>query len=235
MLNAQAPRDFVRMMRALLDFSAQLTDEELTKMDNALAAFHEAKHVLVNLDIYQTCGTFDHIAKLHMLGHYPCNICELGVPDGFSSKTPEHLHIVYVKVPWCMSNRREPLLQMVGYARQIEAMEIQGTIIKELYGECAEVEDDKTDIYADKEECEGEAGKGNVDGHESSEEDEEDKADEDDEDEGEVVQVQSDETVESEQSEIYYPRPVRFIAKQPTVPSVPGHMLITSYHVSDLI
>ncbi|KAG9105151.1 hypothetical protein FRC07_009563, partial [Ceratobasidium sp. 392] len=52
-IDAQAPVDFVRMIRALVDFSyiahgAQLTETELTKMDEALAAFHRAKHVLID-------------------------------------------------------------------------------------------------------------------------------------------------------------------------------------------
>ncbi|KAG8702667.1 hypothetical protein FRC08_003339 [Ceratobasidium sp. 394] len=246
-LDAQVPRDFVRMMRALLDFSylahgAQLTDVELTEMDSALAAFHKAKHALVDMNIYQEHSAFDRIAKLHMLGHYPGDIRELGVPDGFSTETPEHLHIVYVKIPWRMSNRREPLPQMVGYVRRIKAMEIQRTIIEEVYGERKEVEVDKTDIYADEDdEAEGGAGEGNVGGSKSGEvkkvdEDDEDGEDgEDDEDEGELKEVQSDERGEPDRSEIYYPRPLRFLAKQPTVPRVPGHVLITSYHAADLI
>ncbi|KAG8734479.1 hypothetical protein FRC10_011704 [Ceratobasidium sp. 414] len=245
-LDAQVLTDFVCMIRALLDLSylahsAQLTDEELTEMGNALAAFHKAKHVLLDLGIYRGRGAFDHIAKLHMVSHYLHDIRKLGVPDGFSTETPEHLHIIYVKIPWRMSNRWEPLPQMVGYVKRTEGMEIQWTIIKEFYSERSEVEVDKTDIYAnDEEEFEGEAGRGDIDRRKSGKEEEVDddnegdSDDDSDSDDSEVVQVESDETVD-DRSEMYYPRPLRFIAKQLTVPQVRGHVLIASYHVSDLI
>ncbi|KAG9074686.1 hypothetical protein FS749_013730 [Ceratobasidium sp. UAMH 11750] len=202
------------MIRALLDFSylahgAQLTDDELTEMDNALAAFHKAKYVLIALKTYTKRRQFDQIPKLHIVGHYPNDIRELGAPDGFSTETPEHLHIVYVKIPWSMSNRRDPMPQVVDY----------------YYGDGDEIDLEDDEIYGDdQDESESDVGEEEISGDESDEDDE-----------GDMVQVALEEMSEPERSEIYYPRPVRSIAKQPTIPRVPGHVLISSYHATDLI
>ncbi|KAG8728744.1 hypothetical protein FRC10_004600 [Ceratobasidium sp. 414] len=232
-INTQVPPDFIRMIRALLDISylaqgAQLTEDELTEMNDALAMFHRTKHTLVDLALVSGYNVFDRIAKLHMVGHYPNDIRELGSPDGYSSETPEYLHIVYAKIPWRMSNRRNPMPQIVGYVKRIEAIEIQRTIIDEFYGERPGAEHEETSLYSDYEdEDESESDEGDTSGDEDSEGE--------DEDEGETIQIEP-ESEAPERSEIYYyPRPVRSIAKQPTAPRVPGRVLMASYHASDLI
>ncbi|KAF8598610.1 hypothetical protein BDV93DRAFT_593766 [Ceratobasidium sp. AG-I] len=108
-IDTQAPPKFIRMTCELLEFSylahgAQITEIKLTEMRRALAAFHEAKKVLVDMDMVVEANSFDRIKDLHMIGHYMQDIRELGAPDGYSTETPEHLHIVYVKIPWRMSN-----------------------------------------------------------------------------------------------------------------------------------
>ncbi|KAG8728145.1 hypothetical protein FRC11_011727, partial [Ceratobasidium sp. 423] len=86
-IDAQAPVDFICMIRALLDFSylaqaPQLTDTDLEKMEEALKLFHQSKEVLVPLGIVLEQKTFDRIAKIHMLSHYVDSTRELGTPDG---------------------------------------------------------------------------------------------------------------------------------------------------------
>ncbi|KAG9087273.1 hypothetical protein FRC06_002619 [Ceratobasidium sp. 370] len=112
-IDVQAHPNFIRMIRAILEFSylahgAELTDIDLGKMERALAEFHSTRDMLVDRKLVR--DTFDKITKLHMLSHYVDDIHELGTPDRYSMETSEHLHIIYVKIPWRMSNRCMPFL-----------------------------------------------------------------------------------------------------------------------------
>ncbi|KAF8595283.1 hypothetical protein BDV93DRAFT_457131, partial [Ceratobasidium sp. AG-I] len=203
-IDAQAPPELIQVIRALLDFSylahgEQLSDIELAEMEEALALFHKAKYVLVRMDMVTGIGAFDRLAKLHMLSHYTESIRQLGTPDGYSTETPEHLHIIYVKTGWRMSSRRDPIPQIVKYVRRLEAIQLQRTLVDEYYGERpGEEVEEVSDMYGD---------------------------DEDESQDEEVPAV----------SEIHYPRPTISIAKRPTVRSVPGRVLITSYGATDLL
>ncbi|KAG8720731.1 hypothetical protein FRC09_009074 [Ceratobasidium sp. 395] len=230
-IDAQAPAGIARMVRALLVFSylaqsAQLTDIDLAEMDKALEAFHRAKLVLKNgaAKIVKADSGFDRLAKLHMLGHYRRDICQLGTPDGYSSETPEHLHILYVKIPWRMSNRRDPLPQMIQYVRHLEALEIQQTYIEEYYGR--ELSFKIEDIVFDDEEEEAD---------ESESEDGDDDIDSDDELEDGVELVQSESGRPAESDIRHYPRPVTSLARRPTLLHVPAHVIMTTYGASDFL
>ncbi|KAF8593929.1 hypothetical protein BDV93DRAFT_424315, partial [Ceratobasidium sp. AG-I] len=176
-IDAKAPPEFVRMIRALMDFShlahsPQLTDTELTEMKRALAAFHKAKRVLIDLDMVTGSESFDRMAKLHMVGHYVKDIHEYGTPDGYSTETPEHLHIIYVKVPWRMSNRRNPMPQIIKYVQRIEAVQIQRTFIDEYYGESPGADIEEKQLYANDEdgsESKTESEQSNSDGEQEEE------------------------------------------------------------------
>ncbi|KAG8784203.1 hypothetical protein FRC12_018893 [Ceratobasidium sp. 428] len=231
-VDAQVPAGIIRLVRSFMVFSylahsAQLTDVELAEMDKALKIFHKAKYILTKgqAKILKTDGAFDRLAKLHMIGHYQQDIRELGTPDGYSTETPEHLHILYVKIPWRMSNRRNPLPQMVQYVRYLEALEIQQTFIEEFYGR--ELSFRVEDIVFDDDEEEADGNK--------SEEDEEDDADSGDElDDG--VEIPSGEPDRSAVLEIHhYPQPAIAIARRPTLPRVPADEIISSYGASDFI
>lgn len=224
-IDAQAPPDFVRLIRALLDFSylahyEQLTAADLVEMDKLLALFHQVRGVLIDMDIVTGTGVFDRLPKLHMLSHYTESIRELGTPDGYSTETPEHLHIVYVKNGWRMSNRRNPIPQIVKYVKRLEAIQIQRTFIDEFYGECSVADVKEADLYGDDEDDTG------------GEEYNISSDDLDDSDDSDTL------TVDSKDSETYYdhryPRPTISIARQPTVPQVPGRVLISSYGTSGL-
>ncbi|KAG8741812.1 hypothetical protein FRC10_002411, partial [Ceratobasidium sp. 414] len=187
--------------------------------------------VLVNEKTVQA-GTFDRMAKLHMLSHYTDNIHELGMPNGYSTETAEHLHIIYVKIPWCMSNHWHPFPQMVKYVQCLEVMQIQHTVINELYGKCevadkAEIETVRNFIKEeDDDEGEG-VGEGGVSVNEDSFGTKEDSDEE-------QVQLESVELVIPPQL-TYYPQPSITIAQVPTVQHMPGHVLISSYCAPDLI
>ncbi|KAG9123430.1 hypothetical protein FRC07_014952, partial [Ceratobasidium sp. 392] len=211
-IDAQVPINFVRMIRALLDFSyiahgTQLTETDLTKMDEALAMFHRTKHVLIDEEMVLGPGSFNRIAKLHMLSHYTNDIRELGTPDGYSTETPEHLHIVYVKIPWRASNRRDPLPQMVKYVQRLEAIHVQRAYIEEFYGEDPgfDLEDFERHALDDDQD---DVDKGDMSGCEECEEDEEDQVE---------VEPKSDlESGEVESEMIHYPRPRISIGRRPT-------------------
>ncbi|KAG8782550.1 hypothetical protein FRC12_020674 [Ceratobasidium sp. 428] len=161
-----------------------------------------------------------------MLGHYAQDIRELGTPDGYSTETLEHLHIMYVKIPWRMSNRRDPLLQMVEYVRRLEALEIQRVYIEEVYGDVLTF--DVRDVEFDDEE--DSAVEEETDDNNEAEGDEDEEEDDELED---GVEVGSAKQVESEI--VFYPRPVTSIARRPTVRSVPARVIASSYGASDFL
>ncbi|KAG8712843.1 hypothetical protein FRC09_019399 [Ceratobasidium sp. 395] len=247
-IDAQAPADFVRMIRALLDFSylahcARLSDVDLAELEAALAAFHDAKDVLVKIGIVKKQDSFDRIAKLHMLSHYADDIRDFGAPDGYSTETPEYLHIVYVKVPWRMSNRRNPFPQVVKYVRRLEAIHIQRTAIDEFYGEREGADEEEIELAQKLIEDEGEAS-GNGDGQEGGEYKVDDgsdgcsknKGDADGDEDGEQAAIEPESEVSAlPRNPAYYPRPSLNIARLPTTRHVPGHVLASSYGATDCI
>ncbi|QRW10718.1 hypothetical protein RhiLY_09717 [Ceratobasidium sp. AG-Ba] len=245
-IDAQLPTGFARAIRALLDFahlahSPRLTETDLTTMIKSLTSFHRAKKVLVELGVVKKMPLFDRIAKLHMLSHYADDIRELGTPDGYSTETPEHLHIIYVKIPWRMSNRRDPFPQMINYVRRLEAIQLHRTAMDEYYGEVEGADEEEVEqarLWLEELSRDDEKGKGettnenrseNQDQHEEEEENQrEDEADDVEDEELEPVDpAMSDET--------HYPRPRITLARQPTARNVPGHVIASSYGASGFI
>ncbi|QRV76908.1 Zn-finger protein [Ceratobasidium sp. AG-Ba] len=229
-LDAQAPPDFARMLRSLLDFlylahGTRLSDTELTEMESLLATFHETKRALVDAKIVGKIGAFDRLAKLHMLSHYTHDIRELGVPDGYSTEMPEHLHIVYVKTPWRMSSRRDPLPQMEAMVERLEAIRMQRTVIDEYYGERAGADEDEIKRFAHADRAaEQEDEESIIEDEENIDDDVGDSADD--------VEVEGDSEL-PKQERFYYPQPAVSVAREPTVRHVPTDMLTTSYGASD--
>ncbi|KAG8724614.1 hypothetical protein FRC09_016584 [Ceratobasidium sp. 395] len=209
------PGEFVELVRALLDFlylaqSAELTEVELTQMDEALDSFHRLKKVLVDKELMLDLDKFDHIPKFHMLGHYTHSTRELGTPDGYNTESPEHLHIVYVKRGWRASNHRQAIKQIVAYIRRLEAIRIHRA-------------------YMDQYHCQGFRPRVDDEG----ECDDFDEGLSDDGGDNEVSRVEVD-GVEDE-SEIAYPQPAISVAVQPTFPGLTGHRLVDGYGATDLI
>ncbi|QRV89358.1 Zn-finger protein [Ceratobasidium sp. AG-Ba] len=230
-VDAQAPPDFVRMLHSLLDFSylahgTQLSNNELTEMETLLATFHNTKHALVDAKVVPKPGAFDRLAKLHMLSHYTYDIRELGAPDGYSMEMPEHLHIVYVKTPWRMSSRRDPLPQMEAFVERLEAIRMQHTVIDEYYGEREGADEDEIKRFARADR----AAENEDDG--SAMEDDEETGDEDAGDGTNDIEVEGDRELPKPER-FYYLRPAVSVAREPTVRHVPSHVLTSSYGASD--
>ncbi|QRW11994.1 Zn-finger protein [Ceratobasidium sp. AG-Ba] len=232
-IDAQAPPEFAEMIRSLLDFSylahgAQLSDTDLTEMERLLARFHKTKQALVDARIVRRIGAFDRLAKLHMLSHYTHDIRELGVPDGYSTEMPEHLHIVYVKIPWRMSSRRDPLPQMEKFVERTEAIRMQRTVIDEFYGEKAGADEVEIRRFAaiDRAAMHGDDGPNVIEEDDMQREDVEDDVD--------PTEVEGDEALSAETDKVHYPRLVISVAHQPTARRVSAHVLMKQYGASDL-
>ncbi|KDQ12490.1 hypothetical protein BOTBODRAFT_97407, partial [Botryobasidium botryosum FD-172 SS1] len=112
-------------VRALMDviLLAQYpthTDKTLADLGDALAKFHQHK------DAYVKAGGrmlphFD-IPKLHALLHYIMSIRQLGGLDGFSTESPERLHIDFAKKAYSVSNKRDYTVQMTRWLARQEAV-----------------------------------------------------------------------------------------------------------------
>ncbi|KAG8711880.1 hypothetical protein FRC08_015318 [Ceratobasidium sp. 394] len=121
-------QDIVRLARAILDFTyraqaSRMTEDDVARLENTLAEIHQLKNVLVRIGVYKSHKRFDKIPKLHMVGHMPSDIREMGTPDGFSTEGPEHLHI-NSKRAWRASNKVRPTPQMIKFLQRHEAIRI---------------------------------------------------------------------------------------------------------------
>lgn len=114
----------IKVVRAALDFIyyAQFTShttETLAAMEAALYKFYD------NKDIFVWLGQRDHfnIPKLHSLLHYVTSIMSRGSADGFNTKSPERLHIDYVKDAYRATNKRDYVEQMTTWLKRQEAVD----------------------------------------------------------------------------------------------------------------
>lgn len=219
----------VTLVRAILDFTfrahqSRMTDTEVDKLEEALAAIHESKGVLVELGVHKSFGHVNRIPKLHMVSHYSYFIREMGTPDDYSTEAPEHLHIEYAKRGWRHSNKVRPLPQMIKFVQRFEAIRIQRAYLDTYYGLPGDrtVEESRV-VYGDDE-----------DALEEKEKDEggeaEDAEDEGDEEDNVFVEGRG----ACDRHEVY-PEPDRGQAKKPTAPGQCGWHLIEQHGVTNLV
>lgn len=95
------------------------TEETLELMTNCLALFHKNKKVFLEHDV---CSDFDGIPKLHSLLHYVSSIRSKGAADGYSTESPERLHIDFAKRGYRASNKHSYLEQMILWLQRQEVM-----------------------------------------------------------------------------------------------------------------
>ncbi|QRV87015.1 hypothetical protein RhiJN_15033 [Ceratobasidium sp. AG-Ba] len=120
--------DFVRLARALLEFTyraqaSRMTDEDLIQLEETISDIHKYKPVLIRMKIFQDYSRFNKIIKLHMLSHYSGDTRKKGTPDGFSTETPEHSH-VESKRAWKALNKVRPTPQMINFLQCYEALRL---------------------------------------------------------------------------------------------------------------
>lgn len=113
----------LRAVRGVLDFIyfahfESHTDESLAKMDAAWLAFHDNKHIFVDLEIRQHFN----IAKVHAMKHYIDSIRSRGTADGFNSEHPERLHIDFAKIAYKTTNRKAYIKQMTTWLRRQDSV-----------------------------------------------------------------------------------------------------------------
>ncbi|KAG8707606.1 hypothetical protein FRC08_000391 [Ceratobasidium sp. 394] len=245
-------QDFVRLARSILDFTyraqaSQMTEDQVVRLEGNLREIHDLKGVLVRMQIFKNRKRFDKIAKLHLVGHWPNDIREMGTPDGYSTKSPEHLHI-QSKHAWRASNKVRPTPQMIKLLQRYEAMRIQRARMDAYLGRVAP---DGTKrrwscvVYEEEGDMSwqtsiGHVATGNVEQAENgkSNKDEDEDEDKDDEDEDEEEQVHFPgrmKTSADARRHAVYPNPTLSIALKPTAGRVRGLDLVTKYGATDLI
>ncbi|KAG8726802.1 hypothetical protein FRC10_006760, partial [Ceratobasidium sp. 414] len=232
-------QDIVRLVWAILDFTYRAQASQMTEDDV----------------IFKNSKRFDMIAKLHLVGHWPNDIREMGTPDGYSTESPEHLHI-HSKRTWRASNKVKPMPQMVKLLQRYEAMRIQRVRMNAYLGRVAPdgakrrwsriiyEEDEGEDVLwqasashvvAENAVGAGEqVGEGKGEG--DSDEDEGKDEDEDkDEDEEQVHFPGQMKTSADARRHMVYPNPTLSIALKLTAGQVRGLDLVTKYGTTDLI
>ena len=105
----------VRALRAFLEFCyiAQqdvITETDVEELENALSCFHKYCHIFITSGV---CEKSISLPRQHAMVHYPALIQLFGAPNGLCSSITESKHITAVKVPWCRSNRNQPLGQIL--------------------------------------------------------------------------------------------------------------------------
>lgn len=128
--------DLVGLTWTILEFSyrmhsSRMTSNNIRQLEETLAELHSYKNVIVRQGVFKKNSRFDRIPKLHMLSHYADSICEMGMPDNYSTEAPEHLHIECAKRGFQVSNKVQPTPQMVIFMQRYKALQIQHTYMDE--------------------------------------------------------------------------------------------------------
>lgn len=116
-------KPLIAAVRGMLDFIYLArypihTTQTLDQLDDALARFHENKHIFVTLGIRQA---FD-FPKLHFTGHYRMFIELYGTADNFNTEYTERLHIDMAKDAYAATNKKDEYSQMTGWLERREKM-----------------------------------------------------------------------------------------------------------------
>ncbi|KAL1685054.1 hypothetical protein GGG16DRAFT_67074 [Schizophyllum commune] len=207
--------EVVRTARGLLDFIyyahfERHTDESLSEIDAACAAFHAHKDVFIELGIREHFN----INKLHALLHYADAIRSHGTADGYNTEGTERLHIDLAKLGYRASNRKQYTAQMTRWLARQEAVwrfgtflqwAMPGYIVSEQSGEDGD-DDEEEDVEEGAEGAEG----------------------------VEEEQICDDEGSEDEEEEDVYDEEKYVVAKVPPFPRLSLSSIFRNYHVDEL-
>ena len=119
-----ADEKVIRVVRAIIDFILYArfkahTERSQEKMDKAWSAIHENKTIFIELNIRESFN----IPKFHSLIHYVSSIHSHRTLDGYNTKSPEHLHIDFVKVRFRAGNKQDYTAQMATWMTQHDAVQ----------------------------------------------------------------------------------------------------------------
>lgn len=118
------PPEMLKCIRFFLDFCylarrADLNEDTLDELDQALQHFHEHRSIFQTSDVRP--DGFN-LPRQHSLIHYRRNIEDYGAPNGLCSSITESRHITAVKRPWRRSNRHKALGQMLGTNQRLDKL-----------------------------------------------------------------------------------------------------------------
>jgi hypothetical protein len=124
-LAGQSEPGLIRVVRATLDFIYYAhfeshTTDSLKKLEQSWLDFHNNLHYFVDADIRKNRDDFN-IPKLHSMQHYVTAIISLGSADGYSTESPERLHIDFAKSAYRASNKKNYIKQMTKWLSRQEA------------------------------------------------------------------------------------------------------------------
>ena len=124
-LAGQSEPGLIRVVRATLDFIYYAhfeshTTDSLKKLEQSWLDFHNNLQYFVNADIRKNRDDFN-IPKLHSMQHYLAAIISRGSADGYSTESPERLHIDFAKSAYRASNKKNYIKQMTKWLSRQEA------------------------------------------------------------------------------------------------------------------
>ena len=129
--NGQVSLRILATMCTLLDFLylAQFpshTSTTITRLDDALAHFHNNMKVFVNLGIREHFN----LPKIHSLIHYSLSIHLYGTTDDYNTEQTERLHIDFTKDAYCATNCKDEFSQMTTWLEHHEKIQVHSRFIK---------------------------------------------------------------------------------------------------------
>ena len=124
-LAGQVEPGLIRVVQATLDFIYYAhfeshTIDSLRKLEEAWISFHDNLHYFSDEGVRKSRDDFN-IPKLHSMQHYISSIISRGSADGYSTKSPERLHIDFAKLAYRASNKKGYIKQMTKWLTQQEA------------------------------------------------------------------------------------------------------------------
>ena len=130
--NAQvSPQRIVAAVRAILDFLflAQFPSHSastLTRLDDALARFHDNKDVFVDLGIRNHFN----LPKIHSMIHYSSSIRLFGTTDNYNTEQTERIHIDVIKDAYKETNHKDETIQMATWQQRREKIQVHYAYLK---------------------------------------------------------------------------------------------------------
>ena len=115
-LAVPAEPGLIRIVRATLNFIYYAhfeshTLDSLHQLDTAWITFHNNLQYFVDQNVRKDRTDFN-IPKLHSMHHYIESIISLGSANGYSTESPERLHIDFAKAAYRSTNKKQYVKQM---------------------------------------------------------------------------------------------------------------------------
>ncbi|KAG8701684.1 hypothetical protein FRC09_005197, partial [Ceratobasidium sp. 395] len=187
---------------------SRMTEDDVVRLEQTLAGIHHYKKALRRMGVFQSDERYDKIVKLHLLSHWPKDIRQMGTPDGFSTETPEHMHIES-KRAWRASNKDEDVPFHPAWETNLHHTALGLS----------------SQLHVEQQSIRAEGG-----------DEEEDQFDNDEGEDDEQQHYQGRMRTATEAREhVVYPNPTLSIALKPTVSRLRGIDIVAKYGAADLV